>query len=537
MPETLDIRLKRQFSAGMILSELDRENLPQNFPFTVWNEQARRYIQYWDYFDGTVWEEMIEVPPDQDGEPTLKYPLQLNPIKTLAFKQSYVILGEVSDNPGPMIPCRIEPRTFNVSIDDEQETDEALKKQAMQIEEFVNRVWIENNGRALQTENVLVQQPMGGCWFRMIETDDPEIPTGIRIENVIPDFVFATHDSGRPDNLLEVFMCYRVPAREAQLKYGYVSDNNSGLNQPLYVEHWTKKAVSIYMNGEILDWEGVHWDEVEHDWGRIPFFYIPRERAGGFYGYSIVDDLKGLAREINARLADMGDVIAENAHRVWFVRNVGPTVRTRNVGGKTMIDLGTQAPGVSNLPEAFMQDPPDIPTTLGDYPEVLHEQFGRDGFLPAVAEGKDEGSQRSALTLAFRMWPLTSKARAIRTYWTNALNRMNRTIAEMGIKRKQLKVPVTVLDEVQWLCEWSPMIPRDREQLVNEAVLAVSTGFMAPLTAIRILGQVTDPIAEYEAIREHKEWESELQAQNAMQDNLAKPTTPKATSGVDESQN
>ena len=54
MPETLDLRMKRQFSAGVILSEIDRQRLPENFPFHIWNEQARRYLEYWDYFDGTV---------------------------------------------------------------------------------------------------------------------------------------------------------------------------------------------------------------------------------------------------------------------------------------------------------------------------------------------------------------------------------------------------------------------------------------------------------------------------------------------------
>jgi len=48
--------------------------------------------------------------------------------------------------------------------------------------------------------------------------------------------------------------------------------------------------------------------------------------------------------------------------------------------------------------------------------KALLDQYRRDTSTPAVADGEDEGSQRSAATPDHRMWPLVSHINTERVF-------------------------------------------------------------------------------------------------------------------------
>lgn len=525
----------------------DKNDFPASFPYARWVTQLQRYGEYWRWFTGEIWEEEVRGGTNKNDEPLFRFPLKINLIKTAAMKHAYVLFGEVPEGPEPMVPIRCipDPKT------NQKDTDAADKQKAKELQYFLNDVWTDNNGRVLQMEGGLVQQPLGGIVYRVgWNWPNPELKYGIKLEMVLPDFFMPVWDSSNPDDLLEAFIVWRVPAREAVLKYEL---DLHGVNPDylLYIEHWTKKTVSITVgghpisytvelsgdDGQVIDSETIKFQDYPNPFGFVPMVYIPRERSGGYYGLSIVEDLKGLAKEINARMADMGDVINETSHREIFVRNIPATIRTRDIGGlRPVTDLGVRPPGTQGEPDAFSIDPPKMSDNLVNYSEILRKQFLRDAFISSVAEGEDEGSQRSALTLAFRMWPITSKARAMRAYWENGLIRFNKMIAKIAAMHPDITgITEDHLKNVKFYCEWASQIPRDREQLVNEVTLLLQTESLSPYTALQILGTVQDPAEEIEKVKAWMDFKNQQATNLEMGKQKAKTAVqaPIASTGLD----
>ncbi len=525
--DLLDRRIGVNPSTAISALPYSEADFPAQFPYQRWTFQLTMYTEYWRWFTGEVWEEKIPGATDKQGDPVLRFPLQVNLVKTAAMKHNYVLFGEVPDGPEPLVPPRVSPK---LQPNEDAPTD-ARKRLAKELELFLNDVWMENNGRVLQLEGGLVQQFLGGVVYKVsYNLSNPDLTNQIKLEMILPDFFLPVWDTTDPDRLLEVFLVWRMPAREAVLKFG-IDLVGQYPDYLLYVEHWTKDAISILLGGKpvsytveevdndgnVIDQTTTVYNRVKNPFGFIPFVYIPRERNGGYYGLSIIEDLKGLSKEINARMTDIGDVIAETSHRVVFIRNAPGNIRTRDIGGlRNVVDLGSKI-GSGGDPDAIPIDPPKMADNLVNYGEILRKQFIRDAFISSVAEGEDEGSQRSALTLAFRMWPITSKSRSIRMYWDNGLTRINRMIARIAIAKKIGGITSDHLKGMNIHNEWSPQIPRDREQLVNEVNILLGRQALSPFTALKILGTVQDPSDEMVRVKEWLEYTTKLQSQAQMQ--------------------
>lgn len=491
------------------------DQYPGTFPLDIWTIQQARYLQYWWQFTGAIWDEVIPDTYEEDGTPRLRYPLRINYLKTICMKHSYVLWGEVPDGPQPLAPVRCSPR----NDEEDGNVDEDLKKTVKKCQNFINQVWMQNDGRALQQEGGLTQTYLGGYVMRLgWSPEDVDLQYKIRLENVLPDFFLPIWDNGHPGDLLEAWIAYRMPAREAAFRFPDMGIDIGASADPLYIEHWTKDTVDIWLNSKPLIYTvndvTLNYENARNPFGFVPFEYIPRERSGGYYGLSLLDDLVNEVKELNARMADMGDAVFEVAHREVFFKNLNRTPGTIDYGGtRPGIDIGFAAPGQPGEPDAFPIDPPAISDGVSSYPETIRKQLQRDGFVPGVAEGEDEGSQRSALTLAFRMWPLTAKVRAVRTYWTVGLIRIAKKILKMGIIKKQIQVPMSVFDDIDWAVEWSPMIPRDREQELNEIVMSVQSNILSPQDALTLLNLVDDPVEGYKKVIEWLKLQANIQAQ------------------------
>lgn len=527
-----------------------KADFPASFPFARWVMQQRKYEEYWHWFTGQIWEETIQGAQDKSGDPVYRFPLKVNMIKTAAMKHSAVVMGEAPDGPDPLVSMRVTPRQMANDAETPADND---KEMARELETFINEVWMENNGRVIQAEGALLQQFLGGIVYKLTWSPlDDNLLNKIRIEMILPDFFMPVWDSGNPEDLLEAFLVWRIPAREAFLKYGYTSTGTTTAGpQPdyvIYIEHWTKKTITITLGGQALNYQvervngqgeliemvNITYNEEPNPFGFVPMVYIPKERAGGYYGLSLIDDVRGLAKEINARMADIGDSLAETSHREVYVKNIAGQIRTRDIGGtRSVTDLGQQIPNTGE-PDAFAIDPPKLSDGLVGFPEMLREQFLRDAFLSSVAEGEDEGSQRSALTLAFRMWPLTSKAHITRAYWEVGLVRLGKMIAKIAIFHKVSGITEDHMADMTFHCNWNPMVPRDREQMVNEVSLLLSANALSPQTALTLLSVVPDAAEEMDKIREWMEYQSKMQMEQekAKMKMKTEIQTPVASTGL-----
>lgn len=493
-----DLYDRRAGITGSIPYTIDEEKLPSNFPISRWTIQLQRYLGYWDHFTGQVWEEVIPDSKDDEGNPILRYPLQINYIKTVCIKQNSVLWGEVSDTQPVLAPIKVKAKKTG------------SKDMAKELEEFINGVWEENNGAALQQEGGLISQFLGGIVYKVCwKPDDLELESGIRLELLLPDFFLPVWETGKPDNLLEVWIAWRIPAREAALAYGY--DNSGGID-PLYIEHWKTNTYSMFINDQPLTQDGITFKNLPNPFGFCPFVYIPRRRAGNYFGLSVVDDLEGLARELNARVADLGDITRETAQRDTYARNITNPPKSRDIGGnRPVIDLGNNGPGQEE-PEVFVVDPPQIAEGLVKFPAQLSEQFSNDSAVPAIAYGVDEGSQRSALTLAVRFWPMTSEARSQRTHWRVGLIRIAHMIARMAIVKKVGGITLEHLKNIHVRPSWAPMIPRDTELLLNTVNILMSQWALDPVTALELLDFVDDPEDVVELAKVFFAWKAEQEA-------------------------
>jgi hypothetical protein len=506
----------RRTPAGMAIIGLDPDVAPPMFPHAIWSYHANRYLRYWKWFNGEV---LTEKRSTENSE-ILKYPLAINPIRNFSRKHASMLLGEeTADSPLPLVRTVAIPLP---ALDGSDISPESERATALICQNIVNEVWSQSNGRGIQIENATLQQFLGGCVWKVSwqpwRKHEARIP--IFVENIIPDFFLPIHESGNYWNLLEAYVVYRIPGHVAKEQYGVENGISDGW--VIYVEHWTRNEYSIYVDGKPLvsRFSGVlqTYKSVKNPFGFVPFVYTPHLREGNFYGSSIVDDLDGLAREYNARMADLGDAIRNSVHRIRYVRNLNGDTRPKKLSEKhniSAINLGQSNPAVKADPEVWTEDPPNMSDGLINTPENVWDQLMREGSTSDVSFGEDEGSQRSGMTLLLRMWPSISHARMERVYWGEGLNQVARYILRMAIvKKKELGVPLNIPPNFEHLIQISqdflPMVPRDRETIVNEVVLRFQAGLISIEHALSTLGDVPYIVEEVDRIKEWMKFQSEM---------------------------
>lgn len=495
------------------VTHMSSENLPQNFPITLWEAQARRYLDYWGWFRGDYLSEQVGV--TKEGKPIYRHPLGINAVRNISRKHAAVLLGEETfDSPKPPIKTLATPK---LPLNGSKPTDED-KQLAQLFQNLVNEVWIGSKGRSLQRENAVLTQFLGGCVFQLRwEPRRLDLTIPITIRTIPADF-FLPIWSDDPYILHEAYVVYRINGTVAKRQYGY----DGTAETVIYVEHWTEKHFSIFINGEAITSDlgtgRMRMYEVPNKFGFVPFVYIPHVREGGFYGNSLVEDIRGLMVELNARKADIGDAIKDSTHRKRIGVNLTKTPREREIlPGYKVIDIGQENPVYKNPPSIETEDPPQLSPGMAEFPDSLWTQLMREGNVSDISYGEDEGSQRSALTLAFRMYPSTSHARAERDFWNDGMIRMAWMIgriiviySDYLIDKIKVKLPADFWDRLTAYVDWNPMVPRDREQMVNEIVWRVQAGLLSPRKALEDFGDIRNVDDELKEIREWLEYQASL---------------------------
>lgn len=445
---------------------------PGAYPQGDWYEQASKYWKWFYHFDGDLFDETV-------GE-TDKYPLKLNIFKLAAMMHAGFLFGEVADSSDPLVSTEIEPWGMG---NKQAEYDLGRK-----LSDVVNRIWYENDGREIQQINGIISQVAGGCVFSVApdttREEDGFLP--IRIGTTMPYYFYPVWDRQDYRRLIEAIVTFNISGLQAA-EYGVSSDEQSAQ----YQERWTRKMYEITVADQVAVYEG-HRLAGAPVGGVVPYTYIPHIRTGQFYGESLFEGMDNLAKEVNARWADLGDIIEDNARSMPFVWNAShPTIRRLR---RTMpiVDLGQQLPGMPDTPGVVFPPGSKTSTSTVQYAENLLSLARVQAYTPDIVYGLDEGSQRSYLTLAIRMIPLIVHIRQERTHWTIGLAQIARNILRVcadlgveGIKPEDLK-------NIKIHSEWSPMLPRDRQDEVNEIILRLNSGLLPIEQALSKLGDIPD---------------------------------------------
>jgi hypothetical protein len=454
------------------LDELD------GFPTDVYEANYGRYAELESWYDGTE----LDLTETRGGKEVEIYPVKINPLRGAVAKHAAVLFGDVVDDGRPLVVPRLIPYL----------NDKSSKDAALAAEEALNVLWYENNGRALQLRAGFLSQIFGGVAFKLSYVPWETWRTiPIRIELVHPKNFVGVADASDYWRLSRGYVVRQVTKDHAK-QYGVTVDEDYAFQ----VEEWRRDRYKVIIDGKLASVKVGQDFHVggANPFGVVPIAYIPHIRISGFYGDSLIDGLQGIVKEINLRYADFGDAVSEDAHAFLGMRNVNGTPRLIKLAeGLEVVDLRSapQVTGGESEPDIFSLKKPSASQAMKMLVDVLYEQFRRDAFVPAVADGEDEGSQRSAMTLAFRMWPLASHVLQERINWTAGLDWLGKMALIMMAKKKLMGITDEHI-KMRQKQDWAPMFPRDREALINELVLRASGNLGAIETLLELTGDIED---------------------------------------------
>jgi hypothetical protein len=472
------------------------EDIP-GFPAKEYKSRVSLYREWEGWYTGAKLEETVT---DQ-GEEIELYPARINPLPGSALKHAHTLFGETIDDGAPLVSPKF---VKHGTITDDQVTN---------AEEVLRAIWADSAARTLQYTNGLISQIYGGAIFKAdYLPQDKSRAYPIKISKIHPLNFMGILMPDEEFRLSEAWYIKNVSSETAK-KYGViVPEEEIGL----WVEYWNPEEHSIKINGDPIrrSYNGVIKSfDGRNVFGEVPVVYLPHERTLGLWGTSMIHPLIGLVRELNARAADYGDAVSDDSHETYALRNSSnPKVIT--LGGKRVLDLGSNNSAVgmnSGDPDLFAFSDAKASAPMSQIVDDLYKHYRRAAYIPAVADGEDEGSQRSGMTLAFRMWPMTSHVSTERIFWTSGLDHFTKILVRFCASKGIVEISENIT-KASVRQEWLPMLPRDREAMVNEAVLRITNGLGSPQAMLRLLGDTENIEDEMKLIEKWKRFLAEVES-------------------------
>lgn len=486
----------------------------EGFPIDDWELQKARYEEEERWFTGAALDLEVQK-KDNPTQETDLYPLRINPLVNLVIKHAHILFGEYLYDGRPLVRPKLIPK----------ENDETNKTLVEQAEEALFTIWWESHGNAIMMENALLSQIYGGCIFKLTyvpEETDRLIP--LLVERINPKGFYGIPDASDMYRLSEAWIVKQITNAQAK-KYGYTGEDKV----VWYSEHWTKQNYKVRINDRLVT--KVYGNEQyplggENPYGIVPLVYIPHIRIAAFLGMDTISHLKGLIKEMNLRYGDYGDAVNDDSHSLIAMRNVTGKTTTVSVSGRDVVDLGT-AQGISGNekePDLFEVTSTRASASMRDLVGEIYKQYRRDAADPPVADGEDEGSQRSALTLATRFWPLLGHSDVERIFWSAGMNVINTYMLKMMQIKKLGEITEKHLG-MRMKQKWAPQLPRDREADVQEWVQRSAADLGSRETLLELTGDVEDLDEEQDRMIE---WIKRVETEKAKiaKEYAPAPTTP-----------
>lgn len=428
-----------------------------------------KFAEYYRYFSGEIFDEVIPAESDAEESAPEKYPVGLNLVKLLCMAQADATFGFWKESV--------------VSFEPRQDTEISPADKAATA--IVSNILNSSNINTLLWEMELDRQVYGGAVMRIMF--DATVPGFIRWKRYPVQNFYPVWDNENEDEFLEVTVVSEISGQQAKLKYGI--DTKSDVVP--YVEHWTKREYKVTVGEKRVDvYSGIN------PWGFVPFVYIPRIRTTSWWGDALTEDIMRVQDELNGVLADLSEAANFNAHPIVWAINLPRKFNSKNypVGPGLFWDFG-RVIGQSPKPEVNlleMKNP--IPQGVFDYINFIYNYAQTSTFTPPVALGGDSGgSQRSGVTVEFRMSSLVHAIMRGRSYLGVGLNRSVTYSARILSQKELSSVSGHALRRIiegQLGPVFAPIVPRDQPATVDEVQKGMSTPVptISLETAVKNLG-------------------------------------------------
>ncbi len=444
----------------------------EGFPYDQYSKQLQMYRKAEEWFTGKA----LDKQAGKTGEDIDLYPLRINPLVSTVMKHAHTLFGEVEDDGRPLV----RPKLIISGQGD--------KEIANAAEEALFRIWWESNGRAIMQENGILSQIYGGCVFKANYVPWDEWRTiPIMVERINPKGFIGVPSASDMYRLSEAWIIKRISNIEAR-QFGFTGDDPN----PWWIERWRPENYFIKINDTPITKNGnpIGGDN-PNDF--VPITYIPHLRMGAFLGVNAIDHLYGMVKELNLRFADYGDAVNDDSHAALAIKNTQGAPRQVTVGTRDVTDLGSAIGITGNEPDPdfFEVTKARASVAMKDLTAEIYRQYRRDAYVPAVADGEDEGSQRSAMTLAMRFWPLGSHITTERVFWTAALDVFQTQILKMAAQAKVGGI-TEAHTKFRMKQKWAPILPRDREADVQEWVQRASADLGSIEHLLELTGDIED---------------------------------------------
>lgn len=455
-----------------------------------YEDQLALYKIYEDWYNGVPLQ--VTTLDENTGKSVEKFPIKINPLKGTCQKHAATVMGQGMDS------IRFGGLPFQIIPD----VKKGKKKDGETIKDALMKVFVANQLGATFLSNCIISQYYGGS---LIQAKWLPKTSSIEISTPNPKEFIGIPDGVNYWRLREGWITKEITKADAK-ELGYVPKYDE--NQFLYVEHWTKEYFKIMVNGVTAKFPGSDLaQEGANPFKMVPIVYIPHIRTTGFLGESIVTEtVKGVIKEMNLRMADIGDAVSIDSHGYVAVRNVRGSIQTTYVGdGRPILNLGSTS-GIGNdpTPDMFAVKTESVSEPMSSFCDDLYKIYRREVNHPAVADGEDEGSQRSSLTLSVRMAPLVSEAEMERLFYTVGITEFARVLLTMMSKKNLFDIKEDMI-EIPLIVQWQSMLPRDREALTTEAAVRSKNKLGSNKHIMGLFGDIQDTDEELEQIRAEKD--------------------------------
>ncbi len=476
---------------------------PENYPNQAWTDRTAAYNRWWSYYKGFALNK-------KNKKNVEIYPIKLNLVRSAVINHAAVFLGQYDDN-----------GIIQFSLKSIPGLDEATVEATNLV---MNMLWAINNGDDLLIENAILAQVFGGAFWKVawhpIRRKWP-----IRYFSADPRACFPVWDGDDYNRMVSIDVYQQIPVPTAQVRYraDFKSMNVTSEAIPEYVsvhEHWNENDYFIKFNEEIGKYPDGQKMQGKNPFSDpvlgipiIPYAYMPRVRAGEYFGESVVPGLIGPQDTINNDMAHLSEGLADAMHQQPWVRDRAKGTQNLNRNRSEWLNLGETRPGSKFAPEVGRLDGAQITDPMKDFVVDDLQTMARESTnMPNVAYGRTDASIRSALTLKFMMWPATNLGLHYRRWGASALKQLNylafcmahsKANGNLGIEKVNEKQIEAIL--VAHKTQFPPMLPDDRAELVNEIIQRMSAELISPRTAIRRLDGPDQLEEELNLIDEHRE--------------------------------